>query len=145
MSYLNGMNSFTYQGGHISNKTSFFTRIPNPDGFIAISTVSDINDRYTSIPHPSYEFRIPTDLIGRESVYGFYFLVYDDHSKKTYTYPQNLDLNNFVSSPSQWGEIYSPDKSLPEFQLPLFSLVLSIFIIIFFSRIKNGISSIISK
>ncbi len=145
MTYLNGENSFTYQGGHTSDKTSFFTKIPNPEGFIAISTASDINDRYTSIPHPSYEFRIPTDLIGRESVYGFYFLVYDDHSKKMYTYPQNLDPSNFVSSPSQWGEIYSPDKSLPEFQLPLFSLVLSVFLIVFFSRIKNRISSTISK
>jgi hypothetical protein len=141
MTQLDGKNSFSYQGGHTSEATNFFNKIPNPEGFVGISTVSDTNDRYTPIPHPSYEFRIPTDLIGRESVYGFYFLVYDGHSNKTYTYPQNLDPEGFVSNPSQWGEIYSPDKSLPEFELPLFSLVLSILSVVFFSRIKHGISA----
>jgi hypothetical protein len=107
--------------------------------------VSDVNDRYTPIPHPSYEFRIPTSLIGRESVYGFYFLVYDGNSQKTYTYPQNLDPENFVSSPNQWGEIYSPDKSLPEFGIPLLSLTLSILSIIFISRIRQGFSAQINR
>jgi hypothetical protein len=145
MTHLDGKDSFTYQGGHTSEATSFFDKIPNPEGFIGISTISDINDRYASIPHSSYEFRIPTSMIGRESVYGFYFLVYDAHSKKLYTYPQNLNPESFVSSPSQWGEIYSPDKSLPEFELPLFSLILSIFSVVFFSRIRHRISSTINK
>jgi hypothetical protein len=141
MTYLDDKNSFAYQGGHTSETTDFFNEIPKPEGFIGISTVSDANDRYTSIPHPSYEFRIPTNLIGRESVYGFYFLVYDGHSNETYTYPQNLDPEGFVSNPNQWGEIYSPDKSLPEFGLPLFPLVLAILSVVFFSRIKHRITS----
>jgi hypothetical protein len=138
MTYLDSKNGSAYQGGYDSETN--FNKITSPDGFIGIGTISDANDRYTPVPHPSYEFRVPTNLIGRESVYGFYFLVYDGDTQKAYTYPQNLNPENFVSSPSQWGEIYSPDKSLPEFGIPLFSLVLSILAVVFFSRIKQRIS-----
>jgi hypothetical protein len=138
MTYLDSKNGSAYQGGYDSETN--FNKITSPDGFIGIGTISDANDRYTPVPHPSYEFRVPTNLIGRESVYGFYFLVYDGDAQKAYTYPQNLNPENFVSSPSQWGEIYSPDKSLPEFGIPLFSLVLSILAVVFFSRIKQRIS-----
>lgn len=141
MTSLNGKNSFTYQGGHTSIRNNYFTKIPNPDEFIGVSTVSDLNDRYTSIPHPSYEFKIPINLVGRQSVYGFYFLVYDGHSKNTYTYPQNLESENFirVPSPSMWGEMYSPDRSLPEFSLPTISLALSIVSIVILTRMKYRI------
>ncbi|TBR24013.1 MAG: hypothetical protein EPO63_04720 [Candidatus Nitrosotenuis sp.] len=135
----------TYQGGY-SNGTNHFNKIPNPDGFIGVSAVSDINDRYTAVPHPSYEFRVPTNLIGRESVYGFYFLVYDGHSKNTYTYPQNLEFDSDIgiSSPDQWGEIYSPDKSLPEFGFPTISLVLTMVLTLLFTVIvrKNPLTRI---
>lgn len=135
VTYLDADGS-TYQGGHA--QTDSFASIPAHPEFIAKSAISDINDRYTTIPHPSYEFRIPTDLIGRESVYGFYFLVHDAHSDKNYTYPQNLEAENFVSSPSKWGEIYSPDKSLPEFGLPMMIMFLSIVPILILTRIKNN-------
>ncbi|MGQ0605983.1 MAG: hypothetical protein ACT4OD_03380 [Candidatus Nitrosotenuis sp.] len=137
MTYLNDKHSFVYQGGYDSEKTDF-KKLVNPDGFIGISVMSDANDRYTAIPHPSYEFRIPTNLIGRESIYGFYFLVYDGNSQKTYSYPQNLDTENFVSNPSQWGEIYSPDKSLPEFYLPPLIIIAGFSIVIILTKIKNG-------
>jgi hypothetical protein len=140
MMYLDDKNSFTYQGGHASGTTNSFDKVPNHEEFIGISTVSDGNDRYTPIPHPSYEFKIPTSLIGRESVYGFYFLVYDGNSQTTFTYPQNLNPEDFVSSPNQWGEIYSPDKSLPEFEIPILSLILSILSVVIFSRVKQRIS-----
>ena len=141
MTSLNGKNSFTYQGGYTSIRNNYFNKIPNPDEFIGISTVSDLNDRYTPIPHPSYEFKIPINLIGRQSVYGFYFLVYDGNSKNTYTYPQNLQSENFIKvpSPSMWGEIYSPDSSLPEFSLPVISLTLAIVLIMTISRVKSKI------
>lgn len=141
MTRLDGKDGSTYQGGHPSEETNF-SKIANPEGFIGISAVSDENDRYTPIPHPSYEFRIPTSLIGRESVYGFYFRVNDGNLQKTYTYPADLDVKNFVTSPSRWGEIYSPDKSLPEFEIPLISLILSSLAVVFFSRIKNRIINI---
>ncbi len=140
VTYLEGNDAFTYQGGSDSDETNFFVKKSNPKGFVAKGAISDTNDRYTSVPHPSYEFRIPTDLIGRQSVYGFYFLVYDDGTKKTYTYPQNLDSENFVSSPDKWGEMYSPDKSLPEFGVPMLLLVFSIISVIIL-RMKNRIFS----
>lgn len=136
MTHLDSKDSYTYQGGYDSEKTNF-SKIVNPEGFIGISTISDENDRYTPVPHPSYEFRIPTDLIGRESVYGFYFLIYDVSSQKSYTYPQNFNPENFVSSPSQWGEIYSPDKSLPEFYLPFLVIIPAFTFIIFLSKTKR--------
>ncbi|MEM3064197.1 MAG: hypothetical protein QW177_02375 [Candidatus Nitrosotenuis sp.] len=134
VTYLDG-ESLVYQGN--SKSDIEFDKIENPDGFIAKSTVSDVNDRYTPIPHPSYEFRIPTELIGRHNVYGFYFGIYDEHTKKTYTYPQNLNPKNFVAMPMEWGEIYSPDKSLPEFELPTIALVVSITSLILLSQVKQ--------
>lgn len=138
MTWLDDKNISVYNGNETSSDDNYFKKIPNPVDFVGISAASDTNDRYTPIPHPSYEFRIPTDLIGRENVYGFYFLVYDGHMNKTYTYPQNLKSENFIKvpSPSVWGEIYSPDKSLPEFSLPTISFALSIVLIVILSQIK---------
>ncbi|MEM3006743.1 MAG: hypothetical protein QXY25_07785 [Candidatus Nitrosotenuis sp.] len=133
--YLNAEESFVYQGDNESDIG--FSKIEKPQGFIAKSTISDMNDRYTPVPHPSFEFRVPTELIGRQSVYGFYFSVYDDYARKTYTYPQNADSQNFVAMPSKWGEIYSPDKSLPEFELPTLALIVSLTSLVFFSQIKR--------
>jgi hypothetical protein len=134
MTVLEG-GSIVYKGSDLNK----FEEIPIPDEFIGVGSVSDHNDRYTSIPHPSYEFRIPTDVIGRESIYGFFFVVYDANLKKTYTYPQNLPVGDLVPSPNTWGEIYSPDKSLPEFDWPLASLVLSFGIIVILARLKHRI------
>ncbi len=138
MTSLGGRSGFAYQGGHYSAKNNFLGKIQNPEGFVAVSTMSDTNDRYTPVPHPSYEFKIPTDLLGRESMYGFYFAIYDAHTKKIYTYPQNLTVENFVPSPNHWGEIYSPDSSLPEFGIPMIILFLSIASLILFSKVKRG-------
>jgi hypothetical protein len=138
-----GQDVSSYNGNEMSSENNYFKKIPNPADFVGTSAISDENDRYTTIPHPSYEFRIPTDLIGRESVYGFYFLVYDEHLKKAYTYPENITLENSstIPSPSVWGEIYSPDKSLPEFNLPVFSLLLST-MIVYLAQIKMRNSKI---
>ena len=136
MTKLDGKNSVTYQGNVTNN--DHLQKISNPIDFIGISTISDNNDRYTTIPHPSYEFKIPTSLIGRENVYGFYFLVYDGHVQKSYTYPENIKLDSAtnIPNPNVWGEIYSPDKSLPEFNLPILSLFLSIVLIMYMTQIK---------
>ena len=66
-----------FQGGSPIALNGHFKKIPNPEGFVAISTVSDENDRYTPIPHPSFEFRIPTNVIDRSNNYGFYFSFYE--------------------------------------------------------------------
>jgi len=137
MSILGQKTGVTYQGNTNSTTNDGFTQIPNPEGFIGISSASDKNDRYSTVPHATYEFRIPTDTIGRSDVYGFYFAVYDDNTKKYYTYPSEITVNKMISEPSTWGEIYSPDKSLPEF-LPLAVLIPAFAFIILLSRSRNS-------
>lgn len=120
-----------------NSDTQNFTEITT-GGFIAIGTVSDINDRYSSIPHTGYEFKIPTEIIGRNNIYGFYFAVYEANSQKYYTYPQNITTNTIMTSPSLWGEIYSPDKSLPEFSLPILLLLPALGLALFLTKYKLG-------
>jgi len=129
---------FVLQGGSPLALTDHFTKIPNPEGVIGISSVSDENDRYTNIPHPSYEFRIPTDLISRSDIYSFYLGVYDADSKITYSFPENLtSYSSEIPSPSKWGEVVSPDQSLPEFPLPLLALLPSLLFVIFLGTRKR--------
>src|SRR6185437_3992261 len=47
---LDGKNSVTLQGGSPLGFNSNFKKIDNPPGVIGISSVSDINDRYTDVP-----------------------------------------------------------------------------------------------
>jgi hypothetical protein len=119
--------------------TQNFTEIPNPNGFIGLSAVSDNNDRYSTIPHTGYEFKIPTEIIGRSNIYGFYFAVYEANSQTYYSYPQNTTTNTMIAPPNLWGEIYSPDKSLPEFNLPLLLLLPALGLVLLLSKHKLGI------
>ena len=130
------------QGNTIGEDTTSMHKIFNPDDFIAISTVSDENDRYTTIPHPSYEFRIPIKLLERSDNYGFYFSVYDASLDKFYSWPENSTRENSsdIPSPSKWGDIVSPDKSLPELNLPILVFaILILTIIIIQSKTRIGI------
>lgn len=131
-------NEFTLKGGSPLESTSHFVRIKNHDGLIGISNVSDENDRYTTIPHSTYEFRIPTDVIGRYNTYGFYMAVYDAHSNKAYAWPQSLTSEGplKIPSPNMWGQMISPDKSLPEFSLPSLALLVSMILLVYFSSKK---------
>jgi hypothetical protein len=133
---LDGSNSFVLQGSSPLGSNSNFKKIDNPPGFIGISSVSDANDRYTDVPHTSYEFRIPTDFVGRSDTYGFYVGVYDSHSNKIYSWPQSVTVDSLlqIPSPSKWGELVSLDKSLPEFPWPILALVSSLAIITFMTR-----------
>lgn len=117
----------TYRGDNSS-----LQQIQNHSDYVGLSSASDENDRYSGVPHPGYEFRIPTEVIGRNWIYGFYFEVYDKNTDRLYTYPQaNLSMSN---NPSMWGEIYSPDKSLPEFDLPALMLLPTLGIVIIITR-----------
>lgn len=129
-------NPFTLRGGSPLEETSHYMKIQNPDGLVGVSGISDENDRYTVVPHANYEFRIPTDTIGRSDDYGFYLGVYDKSSNHVYSWPQEITVNTpfKIPPPNNWGEIISPDKSLPEFPLPLFMMVLSFSIIVFVTR-----------
>lgn len=133
---LDSKNPFTLRGGSALEETSHYMKIQNPIGLIGISNVSDENDRYSNVPHASYEFRIPTDVVGRSDDYGFYLVVHDTNTNHTYSWPQEVSVNSpfDIPSPKNWGEIISPDKSLPEFSWPLFMMMFSFSIIIFFTR-----------
>ncbi len=128
-------NPFVLRGGSPLEQTNHFANIVNP-GVIGVAAISDEEDHYSSIPHSNYEFKIPIDLLGRSDVYGFYLGVYDSHKEKTYAFPENLtSASEFgIPSPSNWGEIISPDKSLPEFPLPVIALLGAFVSVILFTR-----------
>ena len=132
----------TFNGNLIDEDTMSMQKISNHDDFIAISTASDENDRYSKNPHPSYEFKIPIELFDRSDNYGFYLSVYDASSDRFYTWPENSTQENSSEfpSPSKWGDIVSPDKSLPELNLPIMVFTVLIFTIILAqSRARIGI------
>jgi len=135
---LDEKESFVLQGGASLESDDHFKKIVNPTEFIGIGSVSDENDRYSKIPHASYEFRIPTDLVGRTDVYGFYLAVYDAYSNKIYSWPQDIisDSTLQVPSPSVWGELVSPDKSLPEFELPMLAILAAFSLSVYLTKFR---------
>ena len=116
----------TLNGGNIIPMKSYMKKIPNHKDFVGVSGVSDEKDRYSSIPHLSYEFKIPTEVIGRSNVYGFYINVYDFNSDTNTTWPKDIEIENQnqIPSPSKWGELISPDRTLPEFSFSFFFVIL---------------------
>ena len=115
----------TFQG----KQSEGFQVVQNHDSLIGIGGISDENDRYSNQPHGVYEFRIPIELLERTNQYGFYAHVFDFTESATYTWPSEIDLESSsdIPSPDSWGLIYSPDKSLPEYELPILILILGIF------------------
>lgn len=137
---LGNKQGVTFQGSSINGLNGNFQRISTPVDFIAISDVSDENDRYTITYHPSYEFKIPIKLIERSDNYGFFLSVYDASSKTFYTWPKESIRENFfkIPSPNNWGNLISPDKTLPEFNFPILTLFI-FFTIIIVSQFKSKI------
>ena len=135
---LDGKQGFVYQGGDPLSLNGNFKKISYND-FIGIGTKSDLNDKYSKVPHTSYEFKIPIELFGRSDIYGFYVMVYDDSTKQYYNWPTGIVQSNLfkIPSPSSWGAIISPDKSIPEFDLPFLILLSSIFFVIYFTKAKK--------
>ena len=112
-----------------------FQQITN-DEFLSAGTASDENDRYSKIPHSSYEYRFPTDLIGRSNIYGLFIGAYDSNTDSMITWPTEINITDPTTIPpsSQWGEIYSPDNSIPEFDLPLLILLPMFAVIIYLTK-----------
>jgi len=137
---LGEKSSFTLQGGSPLGINGNFRKIPNPEDFIGISSVSDQNDRYSTVPHASYEFRIPINLFGRSDVYGFYTSVYFGHANKFYSFPSTSTPSSLfeIPPPATWGEIVSPDKSLPEFSWPTVLLLSGVLFVIYFTKMRSG-------
>ena len=137
---LGNSQGIVFQGGADLKSKNYMKRILNVDNFIAVSKISDANDRYSSIPHPTFEFKIPLELIGRSDNYGFYFSVYDASENQFSSYPIEAEREKMFTlpSPKLWGNLVSPDKSLPEFEIPLLVLLATlVFIIILGRRNKN--------
>jgi len=132
---LDGKQGFVYQGGSSLALNGYFKKIQNSDGFVGVGGKSDQNDKYSQIPHTSFEFKIPLNLFGRSDVYGFYVLVYDASNDQYYSWPHGFYPDNSldVPSPNNWGILVSPDKSIPEFNLPILALVVAIFLTIYFT------------
>jgi len=142
--FLDMKKSFTYQGNNNSTVDNSFLIISNDENFVAVGSASGKYDRYSKIPHASYEFKIPLDVLGRSDNYGFYISVFEGNSQNYYSWPYNIDkqTNSSFSSPSQWGDLVSPDKSLPEFNFMLLFILLMPSLLIFviitkFNLMKN--------
>lgn len=140
---LSSNDSIVLQGGSPSAISGNFKKI-FADNVVTVGTMSDHKDRYSPITHTSYEFKIPTELVGRSNEYGLYIAVYDFHNDKLYSWPRSIELeNNFtIPSPSEWGVMISPDHTLPEFEFPIIISILSIIVIIVITRTKPYIFKI---
>jgi len=125
--------------GDPTTNTGFKEIQPNQDLF-ALGNVSSDGDKYTTTPHTTYEFKIPTELVGRYSEYGFYYSVYEKNSDKYFTWPHFIQENDqqLISNSSQWGTIISPDKSLPEFNFSIMFLILISAIVVLQVYVKTG-------
>ncbi len=132
---LGSNKAFTLQG----SDSGEFRPVGNHKDLIAVGGTSDENDRYTPVPHPTYEFRIPIELLERTKTYGIYLQVFDHSNSTTYVWPSGIiSENSEIPSPAKWGIIYSPDKSLPEYDVPMLVLVIGIFSIILLSIKSRG-------
>ena len=136
---IGSKNPITLQGGsNIINKANL-KKISNHPELITVGGFSDENDRYSPIPHATYEFKIPIEILGYSSEYGFYVHVYDNDSRKIITWPekQTSEKYPYIAVPDQWGKIVSPDKTIPESDSPILMLIPAFFVLIFLTVYKR--------
>ena len=111
---FNKQDNFVIQGDSQSKSFKELEKIIVKE-FVGIGTISDKEDKYSAVPHASYEFKIPIEILGRSDSYGFYVNVFDDNSNVVYSWPEDIKLKSFdIPSPLLWGNLISPDKSLLE-------------------------------
>ena len=123
-----------FRGGGSFPLNSHLEQIKN-ENYISVSSKSDINNRFSKNIHPVYEFKIPIELLGRSDNYGFFISVYEATSNTYYNWPMEVNRENSkIPSPELWGNIISPDKSLPEFHIPLLIVISGLLAMIIFSR-----------
>lgn len=133
---LGSNHPITLKGGSNLASNDYLTKVSSNPDLLAVGGISDSNDRYSNIPHMSYEFRVPIKLIGKTDSYRFFAGVYDSADNKFYSWPNNHASNiwPYVPASENWGELISPDKSLPEFPMPLIGLIISFSILIYLTR-----------
>ena len=94
------------------------------------SITPDENDYYFSV---TLGKKSPTRFRGNQQLKEFEII--DNPS-----WPFNLSVTskNYIPNPNECGIIFSPDKSLPEYELPIIVLVLAVlFIVLVSSKSKN--------
>lgn len=143
---LKKQDSFIIQGDSQSKSFEELEKIKVRE-FVGVGAMSDKEDRYSVVSHASYEFKIPTELVGRSDNYGFYVNVFDADSNAVYSWPEDIKLESFdIPSPLLWGNLISPDKSLAENSggesvdfvlLVMVSIILVISAVIFFIIFKK--------
>lgn len=132
-----GQNStMILQGGDPLAITDNFKKILNHYDYVGVGGISSTYDVYGHVAHPSFEFKIPIELLGRSDSYGFFVQFYDASSKQFYSWPQDNEDKHYshIPSPSKWGDIVSPDHTLPEFQFPMLLLIPAFLALIYFNR-----------
>ena len=107
-------NGHTLQGGSPIAQTSHFNLVKNHPDFVAHGGMSGKNDPYVTAPHATYEFRIPIEQIGFQDEYGFFVQVFDGNDVKTYPKEFSGKYPQKIPSPTKWGKIFSPDRSISE-------------------------------
>ena len=107
-------NAHTLQGGSQIFQTSHFNLVKNHQDFVAYGGMSGENDPYITTPHPTYEFRIPIEQIGFQNEYGFFVQVFDGNNVKTYPKEFSDKYPQKIPSPTKWGKMFSPDRSISE-------------------------------
>jgi len=135
---MDSSNPKMFQGGSNSVISGNLKNIENHPDLITVGGFSDNNDRYSKIPHATYEYKIPIEIIGYSDVYGFYIQVFDADKNIRYTWPEGSINEKFpyISSPDKWGKLISPDKSIPEFEFPLLLSIPAFLMVIYFSKKK---------
>ena len=88
--------------------------VKNHPDFVAHGGMSGKNDPYVWAPHATYEFRIPIEQIGFQDEYGFFVQVFDGNDVKTYPKEFSGKYPQKIPSPTKWGKIISPDRSITE-------------------------------
>jgi len=120
-----------------------YVEVKNELDVEAKSGVSNLHNRYSKIPHTSYELKIPVDKIGRDNVYNFYLKLYDADTNRYFTWPNNMEKDNSdIPLIEKWGKLVSPDKTIPEFGIPMTILMITITSIIISTKIFRNIRMI---
>jgi len=119
----------------LQGNSSKYSEIKNTFGFIGVAAISDNNDRYSKIPHVSYEYKIPIELVGRSNNYGYFFSINDEENNQYY-WPSN-STDNFIYYPNKWGNLVSPDNSLPEFEIVSMVLIFGVTVTLVLAKNKS--------
>jgi hypothetical protein len=135
-------NGVILQGDSPSAISGYFKKIQSHKEFIAVGTKSGEDNRYSQRPHVIYEMKIPIEVIGRSDNYGFLVYVYDHNTNSVMTWPKDIVLNDRknIPAPSEWGNLISPDKSLPEFNVPILLSVLALIPTLIIGRFSRFLS-----